>query len=174
MKRWSTKYGKNSKNNKFHKILHLERGKVKKGFRKSTNFAKIAKVTRSFPAMWKDEVTNMTKIEKRKGQEGLRDVRKFRKNRKSNKNFSCYVKRLSNKYGKNSKNNKFNEILHLEREKGKESLEIWQNATNCARVTRIGKNCWRARKGPRTPAHHCFSLILMVISTGIRSCPVIL
>ena len=45
------KYGKNSKNNKFHKILHLERGKVKKGFRKSTNFAKIAKVTRSFPAM---------------------------------------------------------------------------------------------------------------------------
>ena len=47
----SNKYGKNSKNNKFHKILHLERGKVKKGFRKSTNFAKIAKVTRSFPAM---------------------------------------------------------------------------------------------------------------------------
>ena len=34
------------------------------------------------------------------------------------------------KYGKNSKNNKFNRILHLEREKGKESLEIWQNATN--------------------------------------------
>ena len=30
----------------------------------------------------------------------------------------------------NSKNNKFNRILHLEREKGKESLEIWQNATN--------------------------------------------
>ena len=58
----SNKYGKNSKNNKFHKILHLERGKVKKGFRKSTNFAKIAKVTRSFPAMWKDEVPNMAKI----------------------------------------------------------------------------------------------------------------
>ena len=82
---------KSSKNNKFHKILHLERGKIKKGFSKSANFAK---------------------------------------NRKSNKNFSCYVKRLSNKYGKNSKNNKFNRILHLEREKGKESLEIWQNATN--------------------------------------------
>ena len=51
VKRLSNKYGKNCKNNKFHKILHLERGKVKKGFRKSTNFAKIAKVTRSFPAM---------------------------------------------------------------------------------------------------------------------------
>ena len=40
------------------------------------------------------------------------------------------MKRLSNKYGKNSKNNKFNRILHLERDKSKESLEIWQNATN--------------------------------------------
>ena len=48
----------------------------------------------------------------------------------SNKNFSSYVKILSNKYGNNSKNNKFNRILHLEREKGKESLEIWQNTTN--------------------------------------------
>ena len=47
----SNKYGKNSKNNKFHKILHLERGKVKKGFSKSANFAKIAKVTTIFPAM---------------------------------------------------------------------------------------------------------------------------
>ena len=45
------KYGKNSKNNKFHKILHLESGKVKKGFSKSANFAKIAKVTRIFYAM---------------------------------------------------------------------------------------------------------------------------
>ena len=80
-------------------------------------------------------------LEKKGSQEGPRNVPKYRKNCKSNKDFSCYVKRLSNKYGKNSKNNKFNGILHLEREKGKESLEIWQNATNCARVTRIGKNC---------------------------------
>ena len=36
------------------------------------------------------------------------------------------------------------------------------------RVTRTGKNCSRARKGPRTSAHHCFFfLILMVILTGI-------
>ena len=50
MKRLSNKYGKNSKNNKFHKILHLEREKVKeKGFAEmSANFAKIAKVTRIF------------------------------------------------------------------------------------------------------------------------------
>ena len=46
VKRLSNKYGKNSKKNKFHKILHLERQKVKKGFSKSANFAKIAKVTR--------------------------------------------------------------------------------------------------------------------------------
>ena len=45
MKRLSNKYGKNSKNNKFNKILHLEREKVKKGFEKSANFAKIAKLT---------------------------------------------------------------------------------------------------------------------------------
>ena len=45
------KYGKNSKNNKFNKILHLEREKVKKGFEKSANFAKIVKVTRLFLAM---------------------------------------------------------------------------------------------------------------------------
>ena len=50
VKRLSTKYGKNSKNNKFNKILHLEREKVKKGFEKSANFEKIAKVTRIFPA----------------------------------------------------------------------------------------------------------------------------
>ena len=49
MKRLSNKYGKNSKNNKFHKILHLEREKVKeKGFEMSANFGKIAKVTRIF------------------------------------------------------------------------------------------------------------------------------
>ena len=51
VKRLSNKYGKNSKNNKFHKILHLEREKVKKGFEMSANFAKIAKVTRIFHAM---------------------------------------------------------------------------------------------------------------------------
>ena len=87
------------------------------------------------------QISQNSTLGKRKGQEGLQRVHKFRQNRQRNKNFSCYVKRLSNKYGKNSKNNKFNGILHLEREKGKESLEIWQNATNCARVTRIGKNC---------------------------------
>ena len=47
----SNKYDKKSKNNKFDKILHLEREKVKKGFEKSANFAKIAKVTRIFLAM---------------------------------------------------------------------------------------------------------------------------
>ena len=73
------------------------------------------------------QISQNCTLRKRKGQEGLQDVRK---NRKSNNNFPCYVKRLSNKYGKNSKNNKFNRILHLEREKGKENLEIWQNATN--------------------------------------------
>ena len=102
---------------------------------------KSQKVTGIFLAKWKDwvtyvaktaRITNLTKyyLRERKGQEGLREVRKFWKNRKSNKNFSFYVKRLSNKYGRNSKNNEFNRILHLKREKGKESLEIWQNATN--------------------------------------------
>ena len=42
MKRLSNKYGKNSK---FYKILHLQRERVKNGFVKSANFAKIAKVT---------------------------------------------------------------------------------------------------------------------------------
>ena len=51
VKRLSNKYGKNSKNNKFHKILYLEREKVTKGFEMSANFAKIAKVTRIFHAM---------------------------------------------------------------------------------------------------------------------------
>ena len=32
--------------NKFNKILHFEREKVKKGFEKSGNFEQIAKVTR--------------------------------------------------------------------------------------------------------------------------------
>ena len=40
-----------SKNNKFNKILHLQKEKVKKGFEKSANFAKIAEVTRIFLAM---------------------------------------------------------------------------------------------------------------------------
>ena len=41
VKRLSNKYGKNSKNNKFNEILHLEREKVKKGFEMSANFAKF-------------------------------------------------------------------------------------------------------------------------------------
>ena len=45
-------YCKKSKNNKFNKILHLERQKVKKGFdEKSANFAKIARVASIFLAM---------------------------------------------------------------------------------------------------------------------------
>ena len=48
MKILSNQYGKNSKNNKFNKILHLKRERVKKGFEMSANFAKIAKVTRIF------------------------------------------------------------------------------------------------------------------------------
>ena len=51
VKRLSNKYGKNSKNNKFNEILHLEREKVKKGLEMSANFAKIAKVTRIFLTM---------------------------------------------------------------------------------------------------------------------------
>ena len=35
VKRLSNKYGKNSMNKQIHKILHLEREKVKKGFSKS-------------------------------------------------------------------------------------------------------------------------------------------
>ena len=62
VKRLSNKYGKNSRNNKFFKILLLQRQKAKKGFVKSANFAKIAKVTRIFLPMWKDWATNMAKI----------------------------------------------------------------------------------------------------------------
>ena len=47
MKRLSNKYGKNSKNNKFHKILHLEREKVKKGFEIS-KFRKNRKSNKNF------------------------------------------------------------------------------------------------------------------------------
>ena len=62
MKRLSNKYGKNSTNNKFFKILLLQREKSKKGFVKSANFSKIAKVTGIFLAKWKDWVTNVAKI----------------------------------------------------------------------------------------------------------------
>ena len=48
VKRLSNKYGKNSRNNKFFKILLLQREKVKKGCVKSANFAKIPKVTGIF------------------------------------------------------------------------------------------------------------------------------
>ena len=50
VKRLSNKYGKNSRNNKLLKILLLQREKAKKGFVKSANVAKIAKVTGSFLA----------------------------------------------------------------------------------------------------------------------------
>ena len=62
MKRLSNKYGKNSRNNKFLKILYLQREKAKKGFVKSANVAKIAKVTGSFLAKWKDWLTNVAEI----------------------------------------------------------------------------------------------------------------
>ena len=58
MKRLSNKYCKNSKNNKFHKILHLEREKVKKGFSKSANFAKMAKVTRILISCYVERLSN--------------------------------------------------------------------------------------------------------------------
>ena len=62
VKRLSNKYGKNSRNNKFFKILLLQREKAKKGFVKSANFAKIAQVTGIFLTKWKDWVTNVAKI----------------------------------------------------------------------------------------------------------------
>ena len=38
---------------------------------------------------------------------------------------------LRNRKGQEGlRDNQFNRILHLEREKGRGSLEIWQNATN--------------------------------------------
>ena len=62
MKRLSNKYGKNSRNNKLLKILLSQREKVKKGFVKSANVAKIAKVTGIFLAKWKDWLTNVAEI----------------------------------------------------------------------------------------------------------------
>ena len=50
MRRLSNKYGENNGNNKFFKILLLQREKAKKGFVKAANFAKIAKVTGIFLA----------------------------------------------------------------------------------------------------------------------------
>ena len=67
MKRLSNKYGKNSKNNKFNKILHLEREKIKNGFVKSVyKFRKNRKSNnwRLFLAMWKDWVINIAKKSK--------------------------------------------------------------------------------------------------------------
>ena len=63
MKRLSNKYGKNSKNNKFNEILHLEREKVKKGLEMSANFAMFLSsnfVMRSIFAKIKSSVTNVT------------------------------------------------------------------------------------------------------------------
>ena len=63
VKRLSNKYGKNSKNNKFNEILHLEREKVKKGFEMSANFATFLSsnfVMLSSFAKMKSSVTNVT------------------------------------------------------------------------------------------------------------------
>ena len=81
MKRLSNKYGKNSKN-KFHKILHLKRKKVKKGFEMSANFVKIVEVTRIFrlcekieQQMYKNSKNNkfnrIIDLEREKGKENL-------------------------------------------------------------------------------------------------------
>ena len=60
LKTLSNKYGKNSNWNKiFNKILDLEREKVKTGFEKSANFAKV---TRMFLPFWKYWVTNMPNL----------------------------------------------------------------------------------------------------------------
>ena len=47
-------------NNKFNKILDLKREKAKKGFDKSANSTKIAKVTIFFLASLKHRVTNIS------------------------------------------------------------------------------------------------------------------
>ena len=60
MKRLSDKYCKNNMNNKFNKILDLKREKAKKGFDKSANSTKIAKVTIFFLASLKHRVTNIS------------------------------------------------------------------------------------------------------------------
>ena len=63
MKILNNKYGKNRKNNKFHKILHLEREKVKKGFEMSANFATFLSsnfVMHSIFAKMKSSVTSVT------------------------------------------------------------------------------------------------------------------
>ena len=63
MKRLGNKYGKNSKNNKFHNILYLERGKVNKGFEMSANFATFLSsnfLMLSIFAKMKSSVTNVT------------------------------------------------------------------------------------------------------------------
>ena len=63
VKRLSNKYGKNSKNNKFHKILHLERGKVKKGLGMSAIFVTLLSsnfVMLSIFVKMKSSVTNVT------------------------------------------------------------------------------------------------------------------
>ena len=51
VKRLSNKYRKNSKIDKFNKILDLQAEKAKNGLEKSANFAKIAEVTRIFLAI---------------------------------------------------------------------------------------------------------------------------
>ena len=46
----SDKYRRTRKNNKFNKILDLEKEEIKKGPEMSANIAKVAKVTRIFLA----------------------------------------------------------------------------------------------------------------------------
>ena len=50
-------------NKKFNKILHLQKEKIKKGFEKSANFAKVTTI---FLAMREDWVTNRQKYKNKK------------------------------------------------------------------------------------------------------------
>ena len=52
-----------ARNDKYNKIVDLQRGKAKKALSKFTNFAKNARVTRLFfLAIKKDRVTNVARI----------------------------------------------------------------------------------------------------------------
>ena len=90
----------------------------------------------------------------------------FRKNR--NENFALLRNKKSNQ---NRKSNKFANRIKVKRDllwSANFAKKAMDNATNWARVKRTGKNCWRARKGPRTPTHQN-----LVVQCLIISCPVV-
>ena len=155
MKRLCNKYGKNSRNNKFFKILLLQREKAKKGFVKSANFAKIAKVTEIFLAKWQGWVTNVAKIaritkfneilhlEREKAKKGFEMSANFSKIAKITRIFLPMWKDWVTNMAKNCKNNKFHKILHLERGKVKKGFEMSANFAKIAKVTRIFHAMWK-------------------------------